>query len=100
MKSIKNIIAAFLLVGTLSVSTFADGIIIGSRDGIMVSDAVENGDPCTAVDDGIIIGSVVSAVTGIIIGSRTGLLISDRTGLLISDRADSSNETCGIIIGS
>lgn len=103
MKSIKNTIAAFLIVATLSVSTaFADGIIIGSRDGIMVSDRTQNAQACSAVDNGgIIIGSIASAV-GIIIGSRSGILISDRTGLIISDRSEScgTQDRDGIIIGS
>lgn len=97
MTSIKNILATFVLVATLSVSVFADGIIIGNRDG----------NPPCSTKEGIIIGNVVSTVTGIIIGNfaggiiignRDGLLISDRSGLLISDR--DGNQTCGIIIGN
>ena len=102
MKNIKNIVAAILVVATLSVSTvFAgDGIIVGNRDGIIVGNAA--GTPCTGDGgiivgnrDGIIVGNVVAALGGIIVGNFAGGIIvgnvvatdggTCRDGMLISD---------------
>jgi len=109
MKNIKNIVAAILVVATLSVSTvFADGIIVGNRDGIIVGNRdgiiVGNaaGTPCTGDGgiivgnrDGIIVGNVVAALGGIIVGNFAGGIIvgnvvatdggTCRDGMLISD---------------
>ena len=81
MKSIKNIIAAFLILGTLSVSSVfagdgiivgnrADGIIVGNKDGIIVGNGADPA-PCTE-NDGIIVGNIFSAVGGIIVGNFAG----------------------------
>lgn len=96
MKSIKNIIAAFALVATLSVSSFA-GILVTGRD---------SGEPCTPSTetsrDGILVtgatGILVTGVTGILVTGITGILVTGRDGILVTGR-DGSNDTCGIIVG-
>jgi hypothetical protein len=98
MKSIKNIIAAFVLATFLSVSTFAgDGILVGGKTGILVGGATA--EPCTnntaAAKDGI----MISDATGILVGGFTGILVGGFTGILVGGITDSGNDTCGIMIG-
>jgi hypothetical protein len=99
MKSIKNIIAAFLMVGVLSVSSaFADGIIVGDRsDGIIVGDKA-----CTATNDGIIVGDKAGIIVGDIASVVGGIIVGDFYGILIVDGSTSSCGTQakdGIIVG-
>ncbi len=101
MKNFKNMVAAFLMVAVMSVgSAFAadgDGIIIGSRDGLLISDRAEGntkaGNPCT---------SSTKTNSGIIIGSAVGIIIGSFTGIIIGSAVDAGTPTtnCGIIIGS
>ncbi len=95
MKNMKNIVAAFLLVATFSVSTvFAgDGIIVGNRDGIIVGNAADT-NPCAGRDgiivgnrDGIIVGNVATVLTGIIVGNFAG-------GIIVGNAAETPSGTC------
>ncbi|MCC6328080.1 MAG: hypothetical protein IT174_06170 [Acidobacteria bacterium] len=98
MKNIKNIVAAFLIVTFLSVSTFAgDGILVTGRDGILVTGVAAEPTPCTAsAVDGILVtgrdGILVTGFAGILVTGFTGILVTGLTGtstcrggLLISD---------------
>lgn len=100
MKSIKNIIAAVVMVTFLSLSTFAgDGILVTGRGGILVTGVTEE-NPCTsnesaASKDGIL----VTGRTGILVTGFTGILVTGFTGILVTGAADTSQDTCGIMVG-
>jgi hypothetical protein len=84
MRSIKNTLAAFLMVAVLSVGTaFAtDG------DGIIVAGL--KADTCTVSDD-------TKVDWGIIVAGATGIIVAGLTGIIVAGAAETPAE-CGIIV--
>lgn len=97
MKNMRNIVAAIVMVTVLSVSTFAEGIVVAGKDGIVVAGRAEQRQK-TSSCSGTTRESGIVVAGGILVAGLTGIVVAGFTGIVVAGSADTGNTNCGIVV--
>lgn len=83
MKNIKNIVAAFVMVAVLNVSSAFAGILVAGKDGILVAGKETKGTVCSSE---VKVGNLLTSLMGILVAGKTGILVAGRDGILVAGK--------------